>query len=204
MREALGVAGAVVAGGAAIYYIVDIYRGGTRPHRVSWAVWTVVAVLGYGSAGHAGAGAGADAAGIYVVACAATLAISLLPGRGKSGGYRYDWPLGAIAIAGAFLWRYGPLSDAAAAGLAVGCDTAALWPTLRAVWRDPSSESRGAWTGDVVGCALALAAVDHYGFASTAYPAYLVINTGLISAILWLRRPATAYAARIGPTPTGG
>lgn len=200
MREALGVVGALVVAGAAIYYILDIHWGETRPHRVSWAVWTVVAILGYGSAGDAGAGAGADAAGVYVVACAVTLAISLRPGRGKSGGCWYDWPLGAIAIAGAVLWRCGPLSNAAAAGLAVGCDTVAVWPTLRAVWRDPSSESRGAWSADVLGNGLALGAVDHYGFASTAYPAYLVINTGLVSAILWLRRPAAASAALSGPT----
>jgi hypothetical protein len=57
--EVLGIAGALLVAGAAITYLYDIVRGDTRPHRVSWLVWSCAGVLGFGAAHDAGAGAGA-------------------------------------------------------------------------------------------------------------------------------------------------
>lgn len=190
MREALGVGGAIVVAAAAIFYLVDIFRGQTRPQRVSWAVWAVIGVLGYGTAAAGGAGAGAYAAGVYMVACLATFAVSLHPRYGKPGGARYDWPLGAIAICGLVWWRFGALPDGAGAALAVGCDAIALWPTMRGAIQAPRSESRAAWTADVAGNALAVAALDSHAFAGSAYPVYQLVATAAIAGILWARGSA--------------
>jgi hypothetical protein len=188
LRDALGVGGAIVVAGAAIFYLVEIFRGETRPQRVSWAVWAVIGVLGYGTASAGGAGAGAYVAGVYMVACIATFAVSLAPRYGKPGGARYDWPLGAIAIAGLVLWRSGALPDDAGAALAVGCDGIALWPTMRGALQAPRSESRGAWTADVVGNTMAVGALNSHAFASAAYPVYLLVATAVIAGILWARQ----------------
>ena len=100
MAEALGVLGALIIALAAIYYVWDIARGDTRPHRVSWGAWTVIGVLGYGTATEGGAGPGAYAAGIYLIAQFVTFGLSLLPCYGKPGGRWYDRPLGAARVVG--------------------------------------------------------------------------------------------------------
>jgi hypothetical protein len=194
-NELLGTAGACVVAVAAVYYIVDIFRGGSAPHSGSWLVWTVVGVLGFGATSEAGAGPGAYAAGVYVGAYAVTFLISLHPRFGKPGIEWYDWPLCGLAIAGVLLWRFGPLSGAAAVTLAVTCDLVGLWPTLREAWRRPELESPAAWSADTAGNTLCLLAVGSTGYAAIAYPIYLVAGTGAVAAVLILRRRAQSAAA---------
>ena len=196
-RELFGVAGAVIVACSALYYVYDIVHGSTRPHRVSWAVWTCVGLLGFGAAGDAGAGAGAYVAGVYAATYVVTFTVSLMPRFGKAGVRSFDVILGVAALAGLMLWRFGELAPSAAAVVAIACDAAALWPTLREAWLQPESESLAAWTADVVGNALALFAVATASFAATAYPAYLLIGNVLVTCALATGR-THARAARRG------
>jgi hypothetical protein len=185
--ELLGVAGACVVAAAGIYYIIDVFRGNSRPHAGSWLVWSVIGVLGYGTTAEAGAGPGSYAAGVYVVLCATTFVISLRPRFGKPGLEWYDWPLCAVAIAGILLWRLGPLSGAAAVTLALACDLVGLWPTVREAWRAPALESPAAWSADAVGNLLCLFAVAEVSYTAIVYPAYLFAGTALVATILIVR-----------------
>jgi len=180
LHDWLGVAGALVVSVGAIYYLYDIVWGQTRPHRVTWAVWTCIGVLGFGVTDSAGAGPGAYVAGVYTVAYVVTFLLSLTRKYGKSGVRRSDVLLGVVALAGVCLWRFGGLSDPGAAVLAIGCDMAAVWPTLRESWFQPSTESVPTWTADVVGTALGLTAVNGASFAANAYPAYLLVANALV------------------------
>jgi hypothetical protein len=193
-NELLGTAGACVVAAAGIYYIVDIFRGGSAPHSGSWLVWTVVGVLGFGATSQAGAGPGSYAAGVYVAAYAVTFLISLNPRFGKPGLEWYDWPLCGFAIVGVLLWRFGPLSGAAAVTLTIACDLVGLWPTLREAWRRPALESPAAWVADSVGNTLCLLAVGNASYAAIAYPIYLVVGTAVVAAVIILRRRVNATA----------
>jgi hypothetical protein len=53
--ELLGLSGAVIVAVSALYYAVDVLRGGTRRQRTSRGVWAVVGVLGVASSDAGGA-----------------------------------------------------------------------------------------------------------------------------------------------------
>ena len=186
-REILGIVGAAVATVAAIYYVYDIIRGDTRPHRVSWGVWALIAVLGAGSALEGGAGAGAYVSLVYVGLTVIVFLLSLAPKYGKPGGEWYDWPLGLAAVGTIVAWQVFGLPVTVAAAVAVAADSAAAWPTLRESYRQPHTESLPVWAADAVAAALGVAAVAEYNFASTAFPVYLMVAQGLIAVTLLVR-----------------
>jgi hypothetical protein len=185
VHDWLGMLGALIVSFGAIYYLYDIVWGQTRPHRVTWAVWTCIGVLGFGVTDSAGAGPGAYVAGVYTVAYVVTFLLSSTRKYGKPGVRPSDLALGVVALAGACLWRFGGLSDPVAAVVAIGCDVAAVWPTLRESWLQPATESVPTWTADVVGTAMGLMAVTSGAFAANAYPAYLLAaNTVVLATLL--------------------
>lgn len=190
MREVVGAAGALVVMASALYYIVDVARGSTRPQRTSWLVWALVGALGFGTAHNGGAGPAAYAAAVDAGACVVTFALSLTPRLGKPGGRRTDLALGAVAVAAVVLWRSGALSTTGAAFLAVAIDAVALWPTLREAWCQPQLESLPSWAADVVGNGLCVAAATSFASAALLFPAYLVAACVLVTVVLVVRRSA--------------
>ena len=54
----LGLAGAGTVALSGVYYTADVVRGGSRPQRTSWGVWTLVGILGVASSSAGGAGPG--------------------------------------------------------------------------------------------------------------------------------------------------
>lgn len=196
----LGLTGAAIVAVSAVYYAVDVLRGGTRPQRTSWGVWALVGVLGVASSDAGGAGPGMYAAAVDAVACAATFLLSLLPRYGKPGGRRLDPALGLVAVLGVALWQFGPLTDAGAAICAVTCDAVAFWPTLREGRRRPDLESRLSWTADIAGTALCLAAVGTASVAALVYPIYLVAAAATMSFVLFTA-PKSEPPGELGDTP---
>jgi hypothetical protein len=201
MGEVLGLAGGLVMTVSAVYYLADVLRGRSRPQRSSWAVWAVTGLVGFGTADAGGAGPGAYAAAVDSVACAATFLLSLHPRFGKPGGRRTDLLLVAVALAGVVLWRWGPLTLSTAALLAVGCELAALWPTLREAWQQPQLESLASWSADVLGSGLCLAVVGRPTVAALAYPAYLVGASLAVAVVLLLRRGSAHAGVPVLPAP---
>jgi hypothetical protein len=201
MGAVLGLLGALIVACSAVYYAVDVVRGTTRPQRTSWGVWALVGVLGFGSADAGGAGPGAYAAGVDAVACAATFLMSLHPRLGKPGGRRTDLVLGAVAIVGVLLWRWGPLGNTGAAVLAVSCESIALWPTLREGWRHPELESLASWAADVAGNGLCIAAVATVSVASLAFPLYVLGAAVAMTVILVMRRLPLRLTETPAPSP---
>jgi hypothetical protein len=185
----LGLTGAGIVAVSAVYYAVDVLRGGTRPQRTSWGVWALVGILGVASSNASGAGPGMYAAAVDAVACAATFLLSLIPRYRKPGGQRLDPYLGLAAVAGVVLWQFGPLTAAGAAICAVTCATVALWPTLRDARYRPDLESRLSWSTDVVGNGLCLAAVGTASVAALVYPIFLVVAAVAMTTVL-LTAPA--------------
>jgi hypothetical protein len=201
MRDMLGAVGALIVALSAIYYALDVVRGETRPQRTSWGVWALVGLLGFGTAHDGGAGPGAWAAGVDALACIVTFLLSLHPRLGKAGGNRHDLVMGAVAVAGVLLWRWGPLSDGGAALLAVSCESVALWPTLREAWRQPQTESFASWTVDVLGNGLCVSAVATVSLASLAYPLFVLAAAVAMSTVLTARRLHPQLTGRQAPTP---
>lgn len=131
LGTACALTGSVLVATAAVIYLYDIFRGGTRPHRVSWTVWTLIGVLGTSATVIAGAGFGAGPAVIYVVLGVAIVALSFTKRYGKPGGQPSDYVIGAFAIVMIVLWRAASLPSLAAVAAAIVADLAVSLLTLR-------------------------------------------------------------------------
>jgi len=187
----LGVSAAVVASGAAGWYAYTVVRGRTRPHRVTFAVWTLIGALGVSSALEAGAGPGAYAAIVYAAVTAFVFLVSLVPGFGKPNAERRsDWLLGLVSCATLLAWSVTTLPTAAAATVAVGAEAAIAWPTIREAWRQPRFEAAGPWLLGSVGCCMALAAVERFSYASASYPAFIALQELTVAFVLVARSRA--------------
>jgi hypothetical protein len=183
-----GVAASLVAVSSVIY-IIDIVRGGTRPHRVSWAVWTLIGLLGAVGTLQAGSGAGAYVPLEYLGVCACVFILSLLPRYGKQGGRAYDLPLGVGAAATLVAWKVANWPPSIAVGIAISADSCVTWMTLRDGWADPSSESLLAWWIGACGAIVGAGATQHLTFAAFAYPCYLAIaSTAMAGSLLFQSR----------------
>lgn len=186
-RASLGLIGAIIASIAGIYYLYTIVHGSTRPHRVTWGVWSLIGVLGVGSAIEGGAKAGSYVALVYVVLEIIVFLLSLSKKYGKPGGESYDYILGAIAVVALIIWRVADLSPNFAATVAVLADGTVAWFTLRESWRQPQTESLIAWLVDVPAAALGVAALASFSYAAIAYPLYLLIGNSAITTALVIR-----------------
>jgi len=187
-RFDLAWAGVILAGISAAWYIRTIFWGTTRPHRITWGVWSLIGLLGVGSAIEGGAHAGAYVALFFLCEQIFIFLVSLTKKYGKPGGESYDYPLGLVAVVAIILWRVADLPPGFAAVVAISADAIVLWFTLRESWRQPKTESLGAWSLAGLASAFGLAASSNFSFAAIAYPAYLIFGNLSVAVSLGVRR----------------
>lgn len=180
-----GIIGTVLALIAASAYIWSIFKGQTRPHRVTWGVWTLAGILGLWASHEGGAGIGLMVAASFVLLVTATFLISLLPKYGKPGGRKTDYLIGAIAITGLVAWQVLDFSPGIAVTIAIVADTLAMWPTLREAWLQPETEELRPWVIGAVAEIFGLAALANYSYAASAYSWYILLgNLAIILALI--------------------
>ena len=187
----LGVLAGVCAVGNTIPYIRDIVRGTTRPHRGTWLVWAVLAIVVYGSQRADGAswsllmsGAQATLTGLIFI-----LAIR----RGEGGLSATDVLLTAMAAAGVVGWRLSDEPTVATAAVVVA-DLLAAAMMMPKTYRDPTSETLASFALASVGGALAAGAAASNEPALLLYPLYFCAVNGAIALLIHHRRAALAAA----------
>ena len=199
---ALAAVGSVLAVVAGSFYVVDVLRGGSRPHPVSSGVWFLIGLLGVGGAIEAGAGAGAAVAVVYLGVGATIFVLSCLPHYTKPERRRYDIPLGVVVAMTLVLWRLMHFAPSLAVTVAVVADASVTLLVLRAARQQPSTESTFAWVLTFISAILGAAAVARTTYAALVYPLYLVAGNGAIAALLltaeWRRyRSSTPSVRRV-------
>jgi hypothetical protein len=183
----LGLLAALFAVAGGLYYIYTIVRGNTRPQRITWLVWTLIGVLGAGSAIQGGAGPGAYITLVYLGLEVAILILSLVK-YGKPGKEPYDYPLTAVAIISILVWWLADLPAAFAATIAIFADSIGLWFTLRESWRQPETESLLAWAFDIPAAILAIAASAKFSYGAIGYLVYFFVGNSVMVGVLLIRR----------------
>ena len=182
----LGIFAAVLQIVSIIPYIKDMVQGTTRPNIISWSIWALLVFIGIGAQWTAGA------SWSILLLCATGFNLSLVVVIGLFGyGYKkYGWldavclVLALIAIA---LWFF--LSDPIIAlGLIIFADLCAGIPTLSKSYKDPYSEMLLSWVMIVVASALSLFSTTLLDIANLAYPVYLLVFNGLVSALIVMGR----------------
>jgi len=185
----LGVLAGVTAVVNTIPYIRDIVRGTTRPHRGTWFVWAVLAIVVYGSQRADGASWSLIMAGAQ--AMLTTLVFVLAVRHGEGGVSPAEAIIVAAAACGVAGWIVADEPIVATASV-VAADLLAAAMMTPKTYRDPGSETLSSFALASVGGALAAGAVGSATPALLMYPIYFCAVNAAIALLIHRRRTVLA------------
>jgi hypothetical protein len=181
----VGVAAGAVAVADTLPYIRDILRGSTRPHRGTWLIWGVLAIVVCVSQRADGASWSLIMAGCQAVLT--SLVFLLAVRRGEGGLNTTELVMIAIAGGGVIGWI---LADEAvvATALVVIADLIGVAMMVPKTYRDPESETLLTFALASLGGALAAGAVGVLDISLLLFPLYYCLANGAIALLIDRRR----------------
>jgi len=188
----LGILAGLAGIANAVPYVRDTVRGSTRPHRGTWLIWGVLAIIACLSQR-------ADGASWSVLLTATQAALTglvfvLAIRYGEGGASRADLALIALAGGGLVGWMLAG-DPVVATGCVIAADLIAVGMMLPKVRRDPDSETLSTYALASLGGALAAGAAAGSNLSILVYPAYYCL-VNAVTAILIQRQRAILGVAR--------
>lgn len=183
--ELIGKTAGVLSLLAFIPYIVATLRGRNRPNRATWIIWSAVGVSLLASYVAAGA---RETVWVTAANLAAFVFILILSAKYGVGGWTVFDGLCLFGAAFGFVlwWWFDSPLPTLYSGLFV--DFVGALPTIRKSWVQPESEDLLTWVLFVAANALNLFALREWNLVMASYPVYMVFISGLMVAVLVLRR----------------
>jgi hypothetical protein len=165
-------------------YILSIRRGDTRPSRVTWGIWTIIGLILLWSSYISGATNTLWLLASLVISQSLITFYAFKYGQGK-------WQqLDKFCLAGAglslLLWLVSG-SPLVALLMNTTMDMLGAVPTIRKVYRDPSSEDLVFWLMSFTSALLNLFAIEQLSLSFVIFPTYLFILN--ITMLLLITRP---------------
>jgi hypothetical protein len=187
----LGLAAGLIGVLDTIPYVRDTLRGSTRPHRGTWLIWGVLAVVVSLSQYADGASWSLVMAGVQAVLTSLVFVLSVR--RGEGGVSRADITMIAIAGAGVAGWIVAD-EPIVATACVVAADLIGAGLMVPKTYRDPDSETLITFAFASLGGALAAGAVGAIDVSLLLYPVYYCVINGAIALLIWERRLTRAGA----------
>jgi hypothetical protein len=181
----LGVLAGAIGVADTIPYVRDILRGSTRPHRGTWLIWGVLAVVVCLSQRADGASWSLIMAGTQAVLT--SLIFMLAIHRGEGGVTSIELIMIAVAGAGVIGWILADQPIVATACV-VAADLIGAAMMVPKTHRDPESETLVTFALASLGGALAAGSVGVIDVSLLLYPAYYCIVNGAIALLIHQRR----------------
>jgi hypothetical protein len=185
MKNALAIAGAILAAASALPYIVNILRGKTHPNLVTWVTWTLLATVQTLADWSAGADRTAILAGSVAIANGIIFVLAL--SRGVKKYTRFDFGCQLLAVVAFFFWRTTGDPNVAVALSWCAILIAAL-PTYHHAFVAPYAET---WENFAIGGVagiLTILSLDSFSFAAVALPIMTLINAFVMTTVVLSRR----------------
>jgi hypothetical protein len=166
-------------------YVRDIVRGSTRPHRGTWLIWGLLAIVVCVSQRADGASWSLVMAGTQAVLTSLVFVLAIRTGEG--GLSAADGCLIAIAAGGMVGWV---LVDEPmiATACVIAADLIAAAMMVPKVYRDPGSETLVTFVLAGAGGALAVGAVGAADLSLLCYPIYYCLVNWALALLIHQRR----------------
>ena len=180
-----GVLAAVVGIADTVPYMRDTLGRSTRPHRGTWLIWAVLAIVVCLSQRADGASWSLVMAGTQVVVTTAIFVLAIRLGTG--GVSAIDALMIGVAAAGVAGWLV--VHEPMVATLCVvGADLIAAAMMVPKTYRDPHSETLSTFALASLGGALAVGAVGVVEVSLLVYPVYYCLVNGAMALLIHRRR----------------
>jgi hypothetical protein len=187
-RDALGLLSVALAVLAAVIYIAQTSRGEVRPHPLSWFLFGVLSLTGYWVQRDQGAHQGSWTLLAMTIICFLFVAVSVA--RGERSFSRTEWAF--VAAAGAVFALYMFTRDANVAALTTAIDALGYGPTFARGWSYPRKDSVTSFAINAAKFVPSLMAMDPISFATSSYPAVLLVLNTAVAIMLLMRGRALA------------
>ena len=186
-RDALGFLSVALAILAAIIYIAQTLRGEVRPHPLSWFLFGILSLTGYLVQRDEGARQGSWTLMAMTVICFLFVAASVA--RGERSFSRREW---AFLVAGGavFVVYLFTRESNVAAALTTLVDALGYGPTFVRGWSQPKKDSVASFALNGIKFVPSLMAMDPISFATSFYPATLLVLNAAVAIMLVIRRRA--------------
>jgi hypothetical protein len=181
----LGVLAALVGIADTIPYVRDTLGRSTRPHRGTWLIWAVLALVACLSQRADGASWSLVMAGTQVVLTTGIFVLAIRLGTG--GVSLIDTFMITVATAGVAGWLVADEPIVATLSV-VGADLIAAAMMVPKTHRDPHSETLSTFALASLGGALAAGAVGALDVSLLLYPTYYCLVNGAIALLIHQRR----------------
>ncbi len=188
-RDALGVLSVALAIVAAIIYVLQTLRGDVRPHPLSWFLFGILSATGYWVQRDQGARQGSWTLLAMTIICFVFVATSVA--RGERRFSRQEWSFAVAGLAVFVLYLFTREPNLAAA-LTTVVDALGYGPTFVRGWSHPRKDSVTSFALNGAKFVPSLMAMDPLSFATSFYPATLLVLNTAVSVMLVLRRRAVA------------
>jgi hypothetical protein len=188
-RDALGILSVVLAVLAAVIYILQTLRGEIRPHPLSWFLFGILSLTGYWVQRDEGARQGSWTLLAMTIICFLFVAVSVA--RGERSFSRTEWAFLAAGGAVFILYLFTGQANVAAA-LTTVIDALGYGPTFIRGWSFPRKDSVTSFALNGAKFVPSLMAMDPISFATSFYPATLMLLNAAVSIMLMIRRRALA------------
>jgi hypothetical protein len=188
-RDALGILSVALAIIAAIIYVFQTLRGDVRPHPLSWFLFGILSATGYWVQRDQGAHQGSWTLLAMTIICFVFVAASVA--RGERSFSRQEWSF-AVAGGAIFVLYLFTREPNVATALTTIVDALGYGPAFVRGWSHPRKDSVTSFALNGVKFVPSLMAMDPISFATSFYPAtLLVLNTAVSTTLLLRRRVVT-------------
>jgi hypothetical protein len=185
INSIFGLVGVALGFVAYVPYFVDTLKGRTTPHVYTWFILGTLGAIGFGLQAGDAAGAGAW------VTLAASIMAYIAFGLGlRLGNKQITWTdtlFFVLALLALFLWLVARQPLLSVIMISV-TDLLGFVPTIRKAWQTPYSETALTFRLIAVRQIFALLAIENYTLVTILYPAVVLLESGLFSVMLSLRR----------------
>jgi hypothetical protein len=184
---AVAVLGALLSGCGTAAYLRDVLRGRTVPHRGSWLVWSVIALVAMVAHGADGGRWSLLVLGGQAAGNLAVLSLAVRRGTGAvTAGNAALVTLAGFGVAG-WVWSDDPVTAVACAALADGAGLLAMVPKI---WADPHSETTSTYALAGVTGLLAVVSLPAVEASLLVYPGYFCLANAATAQLIASRRRA--------------
>lgn len=177
-------------------YIRDTLRGETSPNRVTWSLWGVEGVLGFGVELQQHIG----------LASLMTLMLGLVPCAVVIASFKnthavwkigaFDAVCGAIAFSGLVFWAF--VNEPTIALVSFVCaDQVAALPTLRKSWIAPATESSRVFVMGCANCLITILTLKAFTTAGVLYPGCVAVTDFVMASLIISRVGPRLRAKRV-------
>ena len=159
---------------ATFVYVRSMFKGGAKPNRVSWLMWSIAPFIATAAA--ASSGVGWTALPVFMSGLSPLLIFtaSFISNKAHWTLTSFDYVCGVLSGLALVLW-YVTKDPNVAIAFAIASDGLASIPTFTKAWKHPETEFGWPFMVGVFNASTSFFASAMWAFSAYAFPAYLIV-----------------------------